>query len=496
MQKRFFKSLALIVFGIGVGVVVFYVFTLYEKDEHKSGHQDIKKPMYWVAPMDPNYKRDKPGKSPMGMDLVPVYEESSSDGIKISPDTMNNIGVKVEPVKYRNLHIIINSLGVIKENENHVEHIHTYENGWIRKLEVAEIGSEVKKDELIAQLYSPKLLEAEQELVLALQNRNTDKNQKITDYTDRTDYVKAAISKLEALGISQKQIKRIEKNKKADMLIDIYAPITGIVSELGAKEGMYVTPQQNLMTIVNLKSVWLSAEVFPHQIQYLKIGDEIKGKVKGINHIFKGKVTFISPTIDPVTRTVAVRATLDNTDELLKPNMYMDVSIVSKTLPRTLSIPDSAIIRLKDINYVIIQNKDDRFIAQEVKLGIETQGYVQVLSGLNESDKIVTSALFLIDSESNVQASLKRLNLNQAKHQANNKPSVYQAMGVVKNIDFKKHSIVVSHEPIKALNWPSMTMHFSVQTEVSLENLKPEEKIHFEFVKKKDSYEIIKIMTH
>jgi Cu(I)/Ag(I) efflux system membrane fusion protein len=300
----------------------------------------------------------------MGMDLVPVYKENNdSEGVRISPDTMNNIGVKVEQVKYRNLHITVNSLGVIKENDNHVEHIHTYENGWIRKLEIAEIGSEVTKGQLVAQLYSPKLIEAEQELVLALQNSTQTNQHKVSSYTDKTDYIQAAKSKLEALGISQKQIQRIEKNKKADMLIDMYAPISGVVSELDAKEGMYVTPAQNLMTIVNLNTVWLSAEVFPYQVQFLKVGDKLTGKVKGINDAFTGTITFISPTIDPVTRTVAVRATLDNSKQLLKPNLYMDVSIISKELPKTLSIPSSAVIRLKNINYVITQNKSGRFIA-------------------------------------------------------------------------------------------------------------------------------------
>ena len=116
---------------------------------------------------------------------------------------------------------------------------------------------------------------------------------------------------------------------------------------------MYVTPTQNLMTIVNLNTVWLSTEIFPHQVQFLKVGDKLTGKVKGINHTFTGRITFISPTVDPITRTVAVRATLDNDKHLLKPNLYMDVSISAKELPKTLSIPNSAVIRLKNIDYVI-----------------------------------------------------------------------------------------------------------------------------------------------
>lgn len=498
MQKKIVKYLALIILGFVIGVLFFYLLINLGRENVNHKQQDDAKPLYWVAPMDPNYKRDKPGKSPMGMDLVPVYKENNdSEGVRISPDTMNNIGVKVEPVKYRNLHITVNSLGVIKENDNHVEHIHTYENGWIRKLEIVEIGSEVTKGQLVAQLYSPKLIEAEQELVLALQNSTQTNQHKVSSYTDQTDYIQAAKSKLEALGISHKQIQRIEKNKKADMLIDMYAPISGVVSELDAKEGMYVTPAQNLMTIVNLNTVWLSAEVFPYQVQFLKVGDKLTGKVKGINDAFTGTITFISPTIDPVTRTVAVRATLDNSKQLLKPNLYMNVSIISKELPKTLSIPSSAVIRLKNINYVITQNKSGRFIAKEIKIGVETQGYVQVLEGLSQDEKVVTSAQFLIDSESNVQASLVRLNVNhQSEVKSDVQPLVYQTVGVVRKVNANEHNIVISHEPIKSLNWPSMTMRFVVQKEVNLESITPDQEIHFQFVKNKNGYEIIKIMTH
>ncbi|WP_440993697.1 efflux RND transporter periplasmic adaptor subunit [Cysteiniphilum litorale] len=499
------KNLGLIVLGGVIGFAIFYALPLGQSKQSNKDNVDqkAKKPLYWVAPMDPNYKRDQPGKSPMGMDLVPVYAESfTASGVKISPEVMNNIGVQVEPVKYRSLRINIDALGVIKENDNYVEHVHTYENGWIRKLQVAEVGKEVTKGQLIAQIYSPKLLEAEQEFVLALQSKSVATNSETSQYNDQTDYINAARLKLRALGISDEQIARIEKNKKADVLIDIYAPISGVVSELEAKEGMYVTPDKNIMSIVDLSTVWLSAEVFPSQVQYLNIGDEISGKINGTNEISKGKLTFISPTIDPVTRTVTIRATLDNKDQLLKPNLYMDVSILSKKLAKSLTVPSSAIIRLKDLNYVILENEQGQFSAQEVKLGLEANGYTQILAGLTVNDNIVTSSLFLIDSESNVQASLKRLNANHKsqtkmdKMSNQSKSSLYQGMGVVQKIDKEKHVIILSHEPIKALNWPAMTMPFSVSNKVDLDELKPSERIHFEFEKQANDYVITKISVH
>ena len=130
-------------------------------------------------------------------------------------------------------------------------------------------------------------------------------------------------------------------------------------------------------------------------------------------------------------------------------------------------------------------------------MGIETQGYVQVLEGLSQEDKVVTSAQFLIDSESNVQASLVRLNVNhKSEVKSDVQPLVYQALGIVRKVNVDKHNIVVSHEPVKSLNWPSMTMRFTVQKEVNLESITPDHKMHFQFVKNKNGYEIIEIMTH
>ncbi|MCF6777213.1 efflux RND transporter periplasmic adaptor subunit [Thiotrichales bacterium 19X7-9] len=425
MKPQLIKNLLLIIIGVCVGVSITRLYTNHSIVKNKSNMAHENKPLYWVAPMDPNYKRDKPGKSPMGMDLVPVYKEDhKSNGVYIAPNIIHNIGVKIEPVAYHNLTKTINTLGIVKENDNNIEHIHTYEDGWIRQLNINEIGAYVNKGELIAKIYSPKLIEAEQELVLAIKEQATSNQlSKNNPYIDQTNYVDSAISKLESLGISQQQIQRIIKNKKADTLVDIYAPISGVISELDAKEGMYITPDKNLMTIVNLNTVWLSIEIFPSQISEVKIGDKVIGKVNGIENMnFSGKIDFISPTIDPTTRTFSARATLVNNEKLLKPNLYMDVTIESKMIKHSLAVPKSAVIRLKNIDYVIVADKNNNFSAQEIKIGLTTNDYYQILAGLQSGDAIVTSAQFLIDSESDIQASLKRLTTSTDDKKANSLP--------------------------------------------------------------------------
>jgi Cu(I)/Ag(I) efflux system membrane fusion protein len=397
-----------------MGFIAGWLISSYHSNaEKKQLPQEVEKPLYWVAPMDANYKRDQAGKSPMGMDLVPVYAQeanASADGITISPTVMNNMGVKIAKVRYQNLSQHIQTLGMIKENDNNIAHIHAYETAWVKKVYIKEVGAEIKQGQLVASIYSPKLLEAEQELVLALSAKPHATINTESPHQGKSNYIGFAKMKLKALGVSDQQIARIIKNKKADTLIDIYAPISGHLTTLNAREGMYITPVTNLMTLVNLNTVWVSVDVIPKHARLIALGDVLSGSVDGLkNEVFSGKISFIAPSIDPITRTLSVRATLDNPQNKLKPNLFINVSIATKPLEHVLTIPTAAVIRLKTLDYVILSLENHRFVAQEVKLGIEAEDHYQVLAGLSDQDNVVISAQFLIDSESKVQESLRRL---------------------------------------------------------------------------------------
>ncbi|BCD92637.1 hemolysin D (plasmid) [Francisella halioticida] len=472
-MQKIFKGIIIIFVGLVLVIASSYFYILKTKTPDKVNKSD--KPLYWVAPMNPNYKSDKPGKSPMGMDLVPVYgKKSSSKGVIISPNIINNIGIRVEKVESRELQENINTLGIVKEKKDNIDHVHIYREGWVKKLNIDDVGDKVQKGDLLAQIYSPLLLVAEKDLITAM-------------FRDKS-MLEGSRSRLFALGVSPQQIKRIESKKRAEPFIDIIAPISGVISELNTREGMYIAPQTNILTIVDLDTVWLSAEVFPQQINNIDIhaGYDLIASIAGTQEKFIGKIDFISPEIDPITRTVSVRATLRNKDDILRPNLYMDVSIVHK-LPKALTIPSSSIIRLKDINYVIIQNKNKEFSAQEVILGQSAQGYTQILKGLALGDEVVTSSQFLIDSESNVQESLKRLTHSNIIDKDSDQATTFNAKGIIKNINNGNNSITLLHQKM------NMSMDFKLDKNIDINSLKLEQSISFKYIKNNKENTIISI---
>ena len=216
--------------------------------------------LYWVAPMDPNYQRDKPGKSPMGMDLVPVYaDDNAQEGsVSIKPEVVQNLGVRTAKAERTRLWRGIDTVGYVDYDESRVSHIHLRTEGWIENLAVKSEGERVKKDERLFDLYSPELVNAQKEFVTALSSGNKS-------------LIRASKPRLAALGVSDSQIKQIEKTRQTRHHISIYAPQDGVVSSLMVREGMFVKPSMNVMSLGDLSSVWLLAEVFEKQAQWVRL---------------------------------------------------------------------------------------------------------------------------------------------------------------------------------------------------------------------------------
>lgn len=412
MKKTTF-ALLLLISGLLIGIAIenrFYIsqkFLLINKDmiinkysDSDSKEKDI---LYWVAPMDPNYRRDEPGKSPMGMDLVPVYEgaeEEMGTGmpiVKIKPEIINNLGVRTTRVVRGSLRKKIGTVGYIDYDETRINHIHTRTEGWVEKLQVRAEGEQVKQGQLLFELYSPPLVNAQEEYLQALASGN-----KLL--------AEASKGKLAALGISKSQINRLEKEKKVNQNIRFYAPQSGVLINLGVREGMYVKPETQSLSIANLDSIWLLAEVFERQANWVEVGQTAEAVLPSMpGVIWKGKVEYVYPDLDPVTRTLRVRMRFNNSEERLKPNMYSHVTIFAGEKKDVISIPREALIRDADQERVIRALGDGRFQAQEVMAGMESGDWIEITSGLNEDDEIVVSSQFLIDSESNLKASLQRM---------------------------------------------------------------------------------------
>ncbi|PKH02098.1 efflux RND transporter periplasmic adaptor subunit [Psychromonas sp. MB-3u-54] len=357
--------------------------------------------LYWVAPMDANYQRDKPGKSPMGMDLVPVYEEAGGESeaglVKISPAVENNLGVRTGKVVNAPLNISINTLGTVQANENGLWQINSRVSGWIEKLYVKSVGVEVKKGQPLFDLYSPELVKAQESLFNAM---NLNRNNLIT----------SSKARLQALGVNKDQIENIIKNKKVLQNITVFAPQKGTISKLKLNEGAFISPSTVVITAVNLDTVWVDVEVFAAQVSLVKLGDLASMTLDYFpGQKWEGQVDFIYPEMNASNRTLRVRLQFDNPTALLKLNMFASVTLIPQMKQRTLQIPREAVIYAGNMNRVVLALGEGNFKSVLVNLGLENKQSVEVLSGLSEGQEIVTSAQFLLDSESSISADFGRM---------------------------------------------------------------------------------------
>ncbi len=442
--------------------------------------------LYWVAPMDPNYRRDKPGKSPMGMDLIPVYagEDAGGSTVTISPAVVQNLGVRTAMSERTRLWRGIDTVGYVDFDESKVSHIHLRTEGWIEKLVIESEGDRVKKGEFLFDVYSPLLVSAQEELVTAIATGNKN-------------LIAASKERLSALGISDKQIRELQKTRKVKQIISVYSPQDGVVSHFPVRDGMFVKPTQDVMTLADLSSVWLLAEVFERQAEWVEVGQPAEVRLSYIpGRVWKGKVEYIYPTLDAKTRTLKVRLRFDNPGEKLKPNMYANVKIFGGAKEDTIVIPLEALIRTGREERVIIALGDGRFEARKVVAGIESGEYVEILEGLDANEKVVTSGQFLIDSEASMRASLNRMSDPQDAENSDASDSSAKTVsgnGVIQEINADENTVNLKHEAIDALGWPAMTMDFSVMPDVDLSKLSVNEGVMFQLEKHGDSYMITAI---
>jgi Cu(I)/Ag(I) efflux system membrane fusion protein len=356
--------------------------------------------LYWVAPMDPNYRRDEPGKSPMGMDLVAVYADEV-DGqpgvVSIDPVIINNLGVRTQKAAYGPLSQRIETVGYVGYDEDTVQHVHTRVDGWIEKLATKATGDPVKKGQLLFELYSPTLVNAQEEYLTALRSSN-----KLL--------LGASKDRLGALGVSKGEITRLTKERTVHQRVRVYAEADGVIAHLGVREGIFVTPATEIMSVAKLDKIWVLAEVFERQAAWVKAGQNAMVELDYLpGKMWHGVVDYVYPELDPKTRTLKVRLRFDNAAETLRPNMFSRVTIEVEGFGAVVNVPREAVIRGGSVNRVVVALGEGRFLAKPVKIGIESGDRVAIRSGITEGEEIVVSGQFLIDSESNIEAAMSRM---------------------------------------------------------------------------------------
>lgn len=440
-----------------------------------------KKPIYWVAPMNPDYKRDKPGKSPMGMDMIPVYEESSTDKnnspgiIRISSDVINNLGVRTALVRNQPLHTQINTVGYVQYDEDQLIHIHPRVEGWVEKLYVKAAGDPVKEGQPLYEIYSPALVNAQKELIIALDRGNNR-------------LIQAAEDRLKALRLPKRAIKALKESRKIKQTITIYSPQSGVVTSHNIREGFFVKPSTSLMSIGSLEQVWVEAEVFERQVFQVKEGLPVTMSLEYLpGKTWTGKVDYIYPTLNVKTRTVKVRLRFDNKDKDLKPNMFSQIMIHTHAKEDSLVVPKEAVIRSGSFDRIVLAMGEGRFKSLRVKVGRYDDQFAEILSGVKVGEKIVSSAQFLLDSESSKTSDFKRMNeQSDEENETSSPPTTVSVDATIISLMKSHRMMTVSHQAIKEWNWPAMKMDFTVAESVDISTLKPGINVRIEIQKSED----------
>lgn len=368
--------------------------------------KDDREVLYWYDPMYPDERFDEPGKSPfMDMQLVPKYadEGTERDVVRIHSAVTQNMNLRTARAERTTLHREIHAYGEIDYDETRISQVHTRVAGWIERLAVRATGDPVRAGEVLFELYSPDLVNAQEELLQAVRAGGEAS-------------IAGARERLLALGVASAQTDEIIRQRRARQFIPILARQDGVVKALNVREGMYVTPGTEVMSLVDLSSVWVIADVFERQLDWLSPGDRAEVHVSFLpGSVLDGVVDYIYPALNRKTRTVPVRLRFDNAEGLLKPGMYVRALIHAQPREDILTVPSEAVIRTGRMDRVIVHLGEGRFRAHEVRLGAVADDRIEILAGLEAGTEIVISGQFLIDSETRTRAAVMRMDADLAE---------------------------------------------------------------------------------
>lgn len=462
MNRTLITILAVALFAAGV-----LAGRILAPDPGQTAVNGERKVLFYRNPMNPAITSPTPAKDEMGMDYIPVYEgeeEVAGDGlprVRVQPEIANALGVRTAPVERGMLARPIDTVGYVTWDENRVSHVHVRVEGWVEDLAVRAVGERVKAGDLLFRVYSPALVIAQDELLQARAD-------------GRRALVESSRKKLTSLGVADSVIRDIERTGRTVQKVPVYAPQAGVITALNVREGAFVQPATEIMVLADAGSVWVMADVFERQAAWVATGQQATITVPALpGREWTGVVEYVYPELDPATRTLRLRLRFDNPDGVLKPHMYAHATVHAK--PReALHIPREALIRTGSGERVVLARGDGWFQPVEVKSGFETGERVTIVDGLAEGDRVVTSAQFLIDSESSLKATLQRMTALDTKPL-----QVLTAHGTIDKVA-GAHRLTMTHEPIAALGWPAMTMDFDVAEDVDLSTFATGTRVRFE----------------
>ncbi|WP_431064225.1 efflux RND transporter periplasmic adaptor subunit [Methylotuvimicrobium sp.] len=374
-------------------------------------------PLFYRSPMNPSVTSPVPAKDAMGMDYVPVYADDSngatspSGTVKIDPVTEQNIGVRTAVATQETLSHIIRAVGRVAYDEEKLVRLHPKTEGWIETLRVDKTGEWVKKDDDLLSIYSPQLVVSQQEYILALNNLKALENSPIEDIRrGAEELLNSSRERLKLLDVPPHQLHDLTRTHQIKKSLHIHTPAAGIVMNIGAREGQYVTPATELYMIADLSTVWVYADIYEYELPWVKVGDPVEMQLAGVpGRTFKGHLAYIYPYAEPKTRSIKVRLAFDNSELLLKPDMYAQVAIMASRQLKAVTLPSEAIVRSGTREQVFVMRAPGKFEPRPVTVGLTSNGRVAVLEGVKAGEEVVTSAQFLIDSESKLREATAKM---------------------------------------------------------------------------------------
>jgi len=442
-----------------------------------------------------------PKKDQMGMDYVAVYEDeepaSATPLVKLSVDKVQMLGVKTEAVALRDLASTIRAVATVQANERLLYTVTSKFDGWIQRLYVNTTGQAVRKGDALMDVYSPDLITAQQEYLIARRGVQTLAGGSAEVQASMQRLVESALQRLRNWDISETELQRLAQDGKTTQYLTLRSPANGVVLEKPAIQGKRFMAGEVLYQVADLSQVWLLAEVFEQDLGQVRIGQPANVRVDAYpEKVFAGKVTFIYPTVTPESRTARVRIELANPQALLKPSMFARAELIApRGKGQALTVPDSAVLDTGTRQLVLVQRAEGRFEPRAVKLGARGDGYIEVLEGVKAGENVVVSANFLIDAESNLKAAFSGFGQSSAGAKPGEKgetkpaaspngvtPATHRGEGTVEAVDPAHASVTLAHGPIASLKWPAMTMDFKVKDAALLRTLKPGQKIVFDMV--------------
>ncbi len=433
--------------GIGLG------YWLSLGPEEKAGEEPERKPLYYRNPMDPTITSQTPAQDSMGMDYIPVYEESkeeerevlfyrnpmnpditsptpakdwmgmdyipvyadasveASGTVNIDPVVVQNIGVRTKPVVRKDISRTIRAVGRVDVNEEKITRLHPKVEGWVEEIFIETTGELVEVDDMLMGFYSPKLVASQQEYVLALAGRGSLGSSSIEEVKRGADQLlQSSLERLRFFDVPEHQLRELEETRKVKRSLHIHSPVAGTIINVGVRQGQYITPQTEIYQITDLSEVWVYIDVYDYDLPWVRMGDKVELTLASLpGEVFTGVLSYIFPYAEANTRTTKLRVGFDNPEYRLRPEMFADALIHADPLEDVLVIPSEAVVRSGEGTQVFVMRGEGKFEPRDVSLGIASGNETVVLRGVSEGEQVVASAQFLIDSESKLKEATAKM---------------------------------------------------------------------------------------